>query len=189
MPQAGIDFSAFIADRTRDFTGREWVFAKIDAWLADPDAPRTFLLTGSPGSGKTAVAARLVQMSRDEVASNSFLRLGCDSLAYFHFCQANSDATLNPLRFIEALSRALANRYAAFREALLKTGDRDITINATQSVTTAAGAKTISVDPVKHVAYLFQPTYGPPPPDSKPEPSGRRARGPVTGAFLYVITH
>jgi WD40 repeat protein len=57
------------------------------------------------------------------------------------------------------------------------------------TVTTAGGAKTISVDPVKHVAYLFQPTYGPPPSDTKPEPSGRRARGPVIGAFLYVITH
>jgi streptogramin lyase len=57
------------------------------------------------------------------------------------------------------------------------------------TVTTAAGAKTISVDPVKHVAYLFQPTYGPPPPDAKPEPSGRRPRGPVTGAYLYVISH
>ena len=57
------------------------------------------------------------------------------------------------------------------------------------TVTTAAGAKTISVDPIKHVAYLFQPTYGPPPADAKPEASGRRPRGPVTGAFLYVITH
>ena len=57
------------------------------------------------------------------------------------------------------------------------------------TVTTAAGAKTISVDSVKHVAYLFQPVYGPPPADAKPEPFGRRARGPVTGAFLYVITH
>lgn len=57
------------------------------------------------------------------------------------------------------------------------------------TVTTARGAKTISVDPVKHVAYLFQPTYGPPPADAKPDSNGRRMRGPVTGAFLYVITH
>jgi WD40 repeat protein len=57
------------------------------------------------------------------------------------------------------------------------------------TVTTGAGAKTISVDPVKHVAYLFQPTYGPPPADAKPEPNGRRPRGQVTGAYLYVITH
>jgi WD40 repeat protein len=67
--------------------------------------------------------------------------------------------------------------------------DSPDTYSVVATVTTAIGAKTISVDPVKHVAYLFQPTYGPPPVDAKPEPSGRRARGPVTGAFLYVITH
>jgi DNA-binding beta-propeller fold protein YncE len=57
------------------------------------------------------------------------------------------------------------------------------------TVTTAIGAKTISVDAVKHVAYLFQPIYGPPPPDAATGPNGRRARGPVIGAFLYVISH
>jgi len=57
------------------------------------------------------------------------------------------------------------------------------------TVTTAAGAKTISVDPVKHVAYLFQPTFGPPPPDAKPDQYGRRPRGKITGAYLYVISH
>ena len=57
------------------------------------------------------------------------------------------------------------------------------------TVTTAAGAKTISVDPVKHVAYLFQPVYGPPPSDAPQGEGGRRPRGPVVGAFLYVISH
>jgi WD40 repeat protein len=57
------------------------------------------------------------------------------------------------------------------------------------TVTTAPGAKTISVDPMKHAAYLFQPVYGPPPPDAKPDGRGRRPRGPVTGAYLYVISH
>lgn len=67
--------------------------------------------------------------------------------------------------------------------------DSPDTYTVVATVTTASGAKTISVDPVKHIAYLFQPTYGPPPPDSKPDASGRRARGSVTGAYLYVITH
>jgi DNA-binding beta-propeller fold protein YncE len=57
------------------------------------------------------------------------------------------------------------------------------------SVITANGAKTISVDPVKHVAYLFQPIYGPSPSNAPQGESGRRARGPVVGAFLYVISH
>ena len=57
------------------------------------------------------------------------------------------------------------------------------------TVTTAVGAKTISVDPVKHVAYLFQPVYGPPPSNAPQGENGRRPRGPVVGAYLYVITH
>jgi len=56
-------------------------------------------------------------------------------------------------------------------------------------VTTMSGAKTISVDPVKHIAYLFQPLYGPPPAGEPQGTSGRRPRGPVIGAFLFVISH
>jgi WD40 repeat protein len=56
-------------------------------------------------------------------------------------------------------------------------------------VTTMGGAKTISVDPVNHVAYLFQPLYGPLPANAPKETNGRRNRGPVIGAFLIVISH
>jgi DNA-binding beta-propeller fold protein YncE len=56
------------------------------------------------------------------------------------------------------------------------------------TVTTMTGAKTIAVDPVKHVAYLFQPQYGPAPVDA-PQTNGRRPRGPVIGAYLIVISH
>jgi DNA-binding beta-propeller fold protein YncE len=57
------------------------------------------------------------------------------------------------------------------------------------TVTTMAGAKTISVDPVKHVAYLFQPQYGTPPENAPLDRNGRRPRGPVIGAYLIVIRH
>jgi DNA-binding beta-propeller fold protein YncE len=65
------------------------------------------------------------------------------------------------------------------------------TVRAT--VTTMAGAKTIAVDPIKHVAYLFQPRYGPPPapaPDAPPPaPGARRPRGPVIEAWFFSIQH
>jgi hypothetical protein len=57
------------------------------------------------------------------------------------------------------------------------------------TVHTMTGAKTIGVDPVKHVAYLFQPEYGPPPAGAQPTKGGRPARGPVIGAYFFVITH
>ena len=56
-------------------------------------------------------------------------------------------------------------------------------------VTTMAGAKTISVDPIKHIAYLFQPQYGAAPAGAPKGPGGWRARGPVIGAYLFVISH
>jgi len=59
------------------------------------------------------------------------------------------------------------------------------------AVATMTGAKTISVDPKKHVAYVFQPEYGPAPtpaPDT-PTPNGRPVRGPVIGAYFFSISH
>ncbi|MGA7723352.1 MAG: hypothetical protein WCA84_19460 [Ignavibacteriaceae bacterium] len=57
------------------------------------------------------------------------------------------------------------------------------------NVTTMTGAKTIAVDPVNHVAYLFQPQYGAPSPNAPLDRNGRKPRGPVIGAFLLVIKH
>jgi DNA-binding beta-propeller fold protein YncE len=59
------------------------------------------------------------------------------------------------------------------------------------TVPTVPGAKTIAVDPLKHVAYLFQPEYGPAPapaPGSTPPAGGRGgARGPIVAAWFIVI--
>jgi len=61
------------------------------------------------------------------------------------------------------------------------------------TVSTMRGAKTIAVDPVKHLAYLFQPEYGPPPapaPGAPPPEQGFRGpRGPVIAAWFFAIAH
>ena len=56
------------------------------------------------------------------------------------------------------------------------------------TVTTFAGAKTIAVDPVKHMAYLFQPEYGPAPAPAAgtpPPAPGRGGRGGPRGPLLH----
>lgn len=57
------------------------------------------------------------------------------------------------------------------------------------TVPTMARAKTIAVDPVKHMAYLFQPEYGPPPAGTPaPAPGrGRGPQGPMIGAWFIAI--
>ncbi len=58
------------------------------------------------------------------------------------------------------------------------------------TVATAPGAKTIAVDPVKHMAFALALEYGPPPANAAPPAAGRGpARGPVIGASLFVISH
>ena len=58
------------------------------------------------------------------------------------------------------------------------------------TVATMRGAKSIAVDTKKHIAYLFQPEYGPPPPGTPPpQPGQRPVRGPVIGAYFFAITH
>jgi len=41
------------------FMGRQWLWRVIDTWLADPNGPQVFWITGAPGSGKSAIAAWL----------------------------------------------------------------------------------------------------------------------------------
>jgi DNA-binding beta-propeller fold protein YncE len=64
------------------------------------------------------------------------------------------------------------------------------------TVTTVPGAKTISVDPVTHNVYLFQPERGPAPPppaDAPPPPAGQAAgrgrgpQGPIIAAWFVVV--
>jgi NACHT domain len=124
-----LDFADLIDERTRQFTGREWVLKAVDAWLRDASGPPVFMLTGRPGTGKTAIAARIVQMHLGEIVTASLARLSRDFLAYFHFCQAGLDSTLSPLTFVQSLSQALANRYQKYREALEQQGSQQFVIS------------------------------------------------------------
>jgi DNA-binding beta-propeller fold protein YncE len=65
----------------------------------------------------------------------------------------------------------------------------------TATVTTVAGAKTITVDPKTHRAYLFQPQRGPAPapaadaPPPVPGQRGRGPQGPIVAAWFIAVSH
>lgn len=118
MGQIGLkplyNFDSYITERTRNFTGREWVFAEIDRWLAIDDAPHYFVLVGEPGIGKTAIAARLTQLCQ---------------VAAKHFCIARQADTLDPIYFTYSLSQQLS-QLDDFPQALEEGGfHADIRIN------------------------------------------------------------
>jgi hypothetical protein len=123
-PKLGIDFSNYIADRTRNFTGREWVFRAIHEWLSDPDGSRYFLLTGEPGSGKTAIAAQLIQISQGESTSST---LAPGFLSAFHFCSAGRSNWTDPRNFARSIALQLST-ILEYAKALKDIGDKQVNI-------------------------------------------------------------
>jgi len=54
------DFTYYIEEKTRDFSGRQWVFDNIKNFIRD-NKRGYFFIMGDPGIGKTALSAQLVK--------------------------------------------------------------------------------------------------------------------------------
>ena len=130
----GIDFSDYIADRTLNFTGREWMFEAIQNWLDDPNGDRFFLLTGEPGSGKTAIAARLAQFAQ---GAATYPGLEAGFLQAVHFCSARDSVWIDPKEFARSLALQLAASIPEFGLALKDVGEKTTNINVDLTVGTA----------------------------------------------------
>jgi len=116
QPRPLLDFDRYIAERTQAFAGRQWVLESIDEWLSNGTS-RWFLLSGEPGSGKTAIAARLAQLSRGDVPAIGELRPGF--LSAIHFCSARDATWVDPLVFARSVARQLL-RIPGFGQAVLE---------------------------------------------------------------------
>jgi len=133
--RTGLDFLQYINERADAFTGRSWVFDCIHEWLLRPEGKRFLLLTGEPGSGKSAIAARLAQFS----SGSAVPPLGCPKfcpgfLGSTHFCYARSGTWIDPLRFARSISMQLAHSSQQFAQALKNAGDRTVNLRVTQTV-------------------------------------------------------
>src|SRR5215217_428423 len=121
----GIDFRVFITEKTESFTGRDWVFEEIDEWFSPSDEPRFLLLTGKPGSGKTAIAARLCQFALGEATPPDGLNLfnSGNFLSAYHFCSARDSNWIDPRSFVWSVALQLAQRHEEFAKALVTASD------------------------------------------------------------------
>ena len=109
----------YVEERAGSFVGREWVFAQVRRFLSGP--PGTFLLRGDPGTGKTAVAARLAQASCGRAATNGLEvhpAVAEGTISAAAFCRAGK-TTVTEL--IQRLSRQLENSVEGFSDALQST--------------------------------------------------------------------
>jgi len=79
-------FYSLISEKTKDFVGRsKWLFPQIRDWISDSKGSRYFLITGKAGTGKSAIAARLWEISEGKIKN---LHLEKQFLSAIHVCVA-----------------------------------------------------------------------------------------------------
>jgi hypothetical protein len=125
----------YIADLTHHFTGREWVFQLSNHWLHNSEGSRYFLLTGEPGSGKTAIAVQLYQFSQGN--ESPLFNLPRNFLSAVHFCSARDSTSVDPKRFARSIALQLAEKFPPFAHALKDVGEKQVNIHIDQRVETA----------------------------------------------------
>ncbi|OQS07898.1 hypothetical protein THRCLA_00113, partial [Thraustotheca clavata] len=89
---------------TQCFVGREWVLSKYDAWVQNPQGNRVFLITGVIGSGKSSIAAHVIQ-NRPEIAA-------------FHLAYLEDEQTQNARRCILSLVYQLITQLPEYANVL-----------------------------------------------------------------------
>lgn len=86
-------FRTLIAEKTRDFVGREYVFSAVEKFMED-NSKGYFIIQGDPGEGKTALLAEYVQ------------RTGC--IAHFNI---RSEGITRTRQFVDNICSQLSGRY------------------------------------------------------------------------------
>ena len=113
-----LDFTRYIGDRTAGFAGREWALARLASWWNDVAGAPVLAITGPPGSGKTALAARLVAISRGDVTAPHLPRT---FLAAYHFCSSRERLWTSANAFAASMGIQLARYDQDYAAAVLTT--------------------------------------------------------------------
>lgn len=120
-----------IAERTKEFVGRDWVLDQVFNWL-EGGTEQVFLLTGEPGSGKTALAAWLAgvgPLPKDVQTAGKLERVR-SAWSAGHFCIGRTHGeSINPSRFASALAQQLSDHIPDYATAAVRAIDPEFNIH------------------------------------------------------------
>lgn len=91
-----VDNQLDIAEKARDFVGREWLTERFFRWLADDNSSTVYFLTGGPGTGKSSFSAHLA--------------LNAEQVKGIHFCKYNERQSGTCGTVIKTLAYMLATQ-------------------------------------------------------------------------------
>jgi hypothetical protein len=103
MNQYATDLTKRLDDLTHGFVGRGWLIDQVNAFISQ-DVFRYMVIVGQPGIGKSAFAARLVQLGKANA---------------YHFCVAREGGSLEPIAFVRSLGEQLARGVPGFGEHII----------------------------------------------------------------------
>ncbi|XP_044175919.1 uncharacterized protein LOC114950200 [Acropora millepora] len=105
------DFKDFIISSREEFTGRRWLYEELEQALEHNDK-RGVLLTGNPGSGKSAFLSHLLCSRTSSPVVHSRI------LAY-HFCMHFDRKTQDGVSFVRNLANMIATKIIEYRQSVL----------------------------------------------------------------------
>ena len=105
------DFTDFIISSREEFTGRRWLYEEMEQALEHNDK-RGVLLTGNPGSGKSAFLSHLLcSKTSSSVVHNRILA--------HHFCMHFDKKTQDGVSFVRNLANMIATEFSEYRQNIL----------------------------------------------------------------------
>lgn len=125
-PRSPLDVPAGAAERAQRFVGRRSTLARVASWLDSPPEENRFLvLTGGPGSGKTALMAWLAGAGAEPASpADAALRQRVGrAVDAVHFCSAASGGAArsqNPYEFGRQLTRQLSDADPDYNRLMLQ---------------------------------------------------------------------
>ncbi len=132
-----------IAATIHHFIGRSWLLPPLINWF-ERSQQRYFIITGAPGTGKSAIVAWLAGtgfLPADPEASHQLAYLR-SQVGAAHFCIAASGST-DPRNLAMSIVKQLTQTVQGFNDALIKTLPKEIQIDVKQTVG-IANASTIT---------------------------------------------
>ena len=105
------DFTDFINSSRAGFTGRQWLYQEMESLLEGTDK-RGVLITGNPGSGKSAFLSHLLCSKTSSPVVHSRI------LAH-HFCMHFHKKTQDGVTFVRNLANMIAWKLGEYRQRIL----------------------------------------------------------------------
>ncbi len=127
-----IDFKLDIYKHVKDFIGRTWLIKDIEHWLKEKSS-RLMFITGNPGTGKTALMAKLIHIF--------------PHVAAYHFCISKYEISLVPERFIQSIAAQLATQIEPYREVI-----SHLNIESITSLDTSSMFKLLLIEPLSKIS-------------------------------------